>query len=112
MRQINIIDIIQNPNAIIHKYGIMVYNVVKEYIVKDKNIVLSFKGLKNLTSGFCNASIGKLYLDYPQKASRLISFDDLDNDVWIEKIKDAIHLAENPEVSESYAKNISELFVD
>jgi len=58
---------------------------------------LSFIGLKNITSGFANASIGKLFLSH-KKASELIKFEGLDkNTIWQENIQDAINLAATPE---------------
>ena len=109
MIRINILDIIKTQNAIIHRYGIAVYDVVKQYIDNGKKVILSFEGLKNITSGFCNASIGKLYSEFSETQD-LLSFEKLDNYLWKEKVKDAIFLAENPDVSEIYASAVSEPF--
>ena len=70
---------------------------------------MSFIGLKNITSGFANASIGKLFLSH-KKASELIKFEGLDkNTIWQENIQDAINLAATPEKIEKQNKAISEL---
>lgn len=106
---INIIDIIKTPNAIIHKYGISIYNIIKPYLEKNEQVTLSFKGLKNVTSGFCNASIGKLYSEFP-KAKDLLHLSSLENYLWKEKVESAISLAKNPYVSEIYTSAISEPF--
>ena len=68
------------------------------YLNSGASIVLDFQGISNLTSGFCNASIGQLYSKYPLTASNSIIIENIDSSsVWFEKIQDSIVLAQNPE---------------
>src|SRR6266487_616811 len=95
---INIADLIGTPNAIIKKFGEKVYQTSLYYIQSNIPVTFDFSGIKNMTSGFCNASIGKLFLDFPHTADNLISFSNLqENSIWKEKVEDSIYLAKNPE---------------
>lgn len=110
---INITNVIGTPNAIIKKFGEELYLTAIPYIRNNTPITLDFSDIKNLTSGFCNASIGKLFLDFPQTADQLISFSHLDeNSLWKEKVEDAIYLAKNPEASKMYDSAIASLFAE
>ena len=111
MKEIRIIDIIGTPNAIIHNFGVQVFNVIKPYLESGEEITLSFDGLRNITSGFCNASIGKAYLEY-KDAGRLIIIKGADgNPIWLEKVQDAIDLTKNQEKVRLQDIAISELFI-
>jgi hypothetical protein len=108
---INISEVIGTPNAIIQKFGENFYNEVYPLFKSDSPIVIDFNGLSNLTSGFCNASIGRLFSEDFEKASMLISFNSLsDNPIWVEKVSDAIELAKNPSKSKQIDVAISSLF--
>jgi hypothetical protein len=109
MEELKIIDIINSQNAILHDFGIKVYDRIKHYLQKKQKVLLSFEGLKNVTSGFCNASIGKLYLQFPE-AEELIQFKGLENhSIWQEKVNSAINLAKNPKKITLQNNAISEL---
>lgn len=96
--RINIIDIIGTPNAIIQKFGNKIFEMSSCYLNSGASIVLDFQGISNLTSGFCNASVGQLYSKYPLIASNSIIIENIDSSsVWFEKIQDSIVLAQNPE---------------
>lgn len=108
---INISEVIGTPNAIIQKFGDNLYNEVSPLFKSNSAIVIDFKGLSNLTSGFCNASIGRLFSEDFDKANTLISFNSLsDNSLWEEKVSDAIELAKNPSKSKQIDAAISSLF--
>lgn len=111
MTELIISDIINTRNAILHEFGIKVYNVAKQFIETNSPVSISFAGLKNVTSGFCNASIGKLYLDFPN-AESLIEIKGLEgHKIWAEKVSNAIFLAKNPERARIQNDAISELLV-
>ncbi|TKC00167.1 STAS-like domain-containing protein [Pedobacter cryophilus] len=96
--RINIVDIIGTSNAIIQKFGNQIFEVASSYLNAGSSIVLDFHSISNLTSGFCNASIGQLYTKYPSIASANIVIENIDqSSVWYEKIQDSIVLAQNPE---------------
>ena len=111
MQEIIIIDIIKTRNAILHEFGLKVFNEAKPFLELHREICISFEGLKNVTSGFCNASIGKLFLEI-EDAEKLIHIKGLDgHDIWQEKVSDAINLAKNPEKIRIQNDAISELLV-
>lgn len=111
MEEVKIIDIIRTRNAILHEFGIKVYNVVKPFVDTQKEVRISFEGLKNVTSGFCNASIGKLFLEVenPEKYIHITGLEG--HEIWKEKVTDAISLAKNPEKIRIQNDAISELLI-
>ena len=109
MEEIKIFEIIKTKDAILHEFGIQVYERVKPLLEANKEVCLSFEGLKNVTSGFSNASIGKLYLDF-KNTGDLIQLKGLEeHTIWKEKVSNAIALAKNPKKIEIQNKAISEL---
>jgi len=108
---INISEVIGTPNAISQKFGEIVYSRAVTFIKNKESVVFDFGGIKNLTSGFCNASIGRLFLEFPL-AGNLIHFCHLDNSLWKEKVDNSIHLATNPEESKLYDSALASLFAD
>lgn len=109
MLKIKITDIINSKNAVSHGFGIKVYEHIHPFLLNKQPVTLSFVGLKNVTSGFANASIGKLFLSH-KSASELLNFEGLNkNIIWQEKVQDAINLATNPEKIEKQNNAISEL---
>ena len=110
MEKLIIKDIIGTQNAILHKFGLQVFNSASQFISKDSPIILSFNGLKNITSAFCNASIGKLYLDFPKTKELLYIEGVEENSIWQDKINDAINLATNPDLLKINESCIDELF--
>lgn len=109
MKELLIIDIINTRNAILHEFGIKVYNMAKPYLESNEPVCISFVGLKNVTSGFCNASIGKLFLEFAN-ADTLITMKGLEGQrIWSDKVNSAIMLAKNPEKARIQNDAISEL---
>ncbi len=111
MMEIRIIDIIHTPNAILQKFGLQVFEEIKNNISKGEVIELSFDGVKNLTTGFCHASIGKIYTQFPQSADNLLKLTHISPDSdWKDKIQEAIAYAKEPTKAENNDKAISDLF--
>ncbi len=109
MISINILDIIKSQNAVTHNFGIQVYEVISPLLSNNTPVCLSFDGLKNITSGFANASIGKLYMDF-SKAGELLKLEGVEkNVIWQEKVNNAIYLATNQEDIKLQNEAISEL---
>ncbi len=108
--RLNIVEIIGTPNAIIQKFGNQVFELMSSNLNSGASVVLDFAGITNLTSGFCNASIGQIYTKYPLLAQN-ITIENIDlSSVWFEKIQDAIALAQNPEKALVIDNAILELF--
>jgi|NGEPerStandDraft_6_1074524.scaffolds.fasta_scaffold149659_2 hypothetical protein len=111
MKELKIIDIINTQNAILHEFGLQVYDRIKPLLQANENVLLSFEGLKNVTSGFSNASIGKLFCDF-KNADQLIQLSGLEgHPLWQEKVNNAITLAKNPEIIRLQNNAISELLI-
>ena len=107
---INISSSIGTPNAIIQKFGETLYTEALPFINNNTPVTFDFEGIKNLTSGFCNASIGRLFLEFPSTAESLLNFANLNkNSLWQEKVEDSIRLAKNPEESKLYDSALASL---
>ena len=104
-----IVQIIGTKNAITHNFGLKVYDVLFPLLQSGVSVNLSFKGIKNVSSGFCNASIGKLFAEIPS-TKELLSFTDISNSIWQDKISEAIALVSNPDLLTINDSAISELF--
>ena len=112
MAVINIANLIGTPNAIIQKFGLMVFDEVKAVIQRDGKATLVFTDLNNVTTGFFHASIGNLVRAYRDKFNSLVEIQGLDkNPDWTEKFQDAIDLASNEKKATEIDQAISELFV-
>jgi hypothetical protein len=109
--RINIVDVIGTSNAIIQKFGNQIFELTSSLLNSGDSIILDFKGVSNLTSGFCNASIGQLYSKFPLIASKNIIIENINqSSIWFEKIQDSIILAQNPEKAEIIDNAILALF--
>ena len=110
MTTLKIIDIIGSKNAVTHSFGLKVFEVVSQYLAKNEKVCLSFLEVKNITSGFCNASVGKLYLEFPKNASTLLTFSGISKEIWKEKIDSSINLASSSQLLSINDTAINELF--
>ncbi|MEX2410026.1 MAG: STAS-like domain-containing protein [Candidatus Paceibacterota bacterium] len=63
---INISEILNKPNAILHTDGNKLYDAIIESIPGSKEITLSFEGISHCTTSFLNASLGKLWMNKPE----------------------------------------------
>lgn len=110
-RIINISKVIGTSNAVIQKFGNQIFDEAFPYLLQGESITLDFQGITNLTSGFCNASIGKLYSTFPEISEDLIEIVNFEtNSIWSEKILDAIELARNPERAQVLDEALLALF--
>lgn len=108
---LHIESIIGTSNAVIQKFGNQVFLVASGLLSKDQSIVLDFSGITNLTSGFCNASVGKLYSVFPKIAKSHIVITNIEKpSIWNDKIEDSIGLALNPEKAKIHDEAILALF--
>lgn len=89
-----IIDIIGSRVAISPSKANLLYDYFVD-VLKTKSVsVFSFAGIEDCSSAFCNASIGKLYMNYDRHLiDGLIHFSDYEKEeIWSEKIKRAMRL--------------------
>lgn len=106
---INVTDAIGTPNAILHSFGMTVYDTAKPLVAENKPVVIDFNGVRNLTSAFLHASIGNLMTVNPNSVN-LVTVNGLANPEWNEKLQDAINLALNPEKKDTLTSELDELF--
>ena len=105
-------DIIGSKNAILHSDGLKLYNVLHEKYSSNNSekIIVDFKDINNLTSGFCNASVGKLFNEIPSiKKGDLIIYG-VENNYLLKKIEDSIDLASDKESLKKYNNAMFSLF--
>lgn len=108
---LNIKEVIGTSNAIVQSLGIRLFEVAYPYLSSGATLEFDFSGVTNLTSGFCNASIGKLYSSFPETAPTHIQISNIDREsIWFEKINESIILASNPEKAEQIDSSILALF--
>ena len=110
MKELVILDVIGNNNAILREFGLMIFKEIKSSIDNGDKVQLSFEGLKCVNSAFCHASIGNIFETFGENAYSLIEITGISKDVWKEKIKEAIYFALNPEQKEIHENLILELF--
>ncbi|MBL7840826.1 MAG: STAS-like domain-containing protein [Cyclobacteriaceae bacterium] len=106
---ISVLEAIGTPNAILHSFGMTVYDSAKAVVQENKPIIIDFNGVRNLTSAFLHASVGNLITLNPA-SSNLITITGLTNPQWQEKVQDAIALALDPKKRDAIEHEINELF--
>jgi hypothetical protein len=52
METIKITEVIHSQNAILHSFGMKVFEVAKRYLAVRKPVVLDFTGIQNVTTAF------------------------------------------------------------
>jgi hypothetical protein len=110
MQNLQILHIINTPNALLNNFGEMVAFEVEKHIAKGENVILSFEGLKGITSSFAYASIGNLYQKFGKDLTKLLTLKGIENPIWQNKIDDAIELALNIEAKKIHEQCLLELF--
>ena len=96
MKTLKIKTIIKSVNAIGNYQAILITTELEKYFIKNEPVILSFEGLKNVSSAFILHIIVNSYLDFPN-SENLFTFVDVKEYIWKIKIQDAIDLAKDPE---------------
>lgn len=94
--EIKILDIIGTPNAVLRSTAQDFYIEIESS--SNKNIILNFEGIENLSSGFCNASIGKIVMKYPEIKNN-ISIINLNDEILKRKVDSAINFEANSSIN-------------
>lgn len=112
MVQLSVKDIISSTVAISPVAGLRVFEVVRRHILQSEKCLLSFSGIENLTSAFCNALIGKLYMEFGEKKiDSLLDVQGLEqNEIWIERMRTAKILGVDENFRKADQENLSQLF--
>ena len=109
MKTINVKDIIASPSAISPVKGIKVYEAVKEEVLKGSHLVLSFEGIEDLVSAFANASLGKLYMEFPkERLDALVAIKGLSG-ISQTKIQQAIKLGSDELARKAHEEGLNEI---
>lgn len=103
-------EIINSTNASSPLKGLLAYNYAVKQISNSKPIVISFSEITECTSAFCNAFIGKLYMNFDDKIiNNLLQITDLNNEIWFIKIKDAITIGSNENIRKIRKQSLENL---
>jgi len=89
MTNLKIKEIIGSSNAILRSSGLSLYNVISSEIKSNNKLVVDFSEIDNLTSGFCNASFGKLAMEI-ENFKDLIILENIGNTIFEEKINNSL----------------------
>ena len=74
-----ITEILNGESLNSRESGGIVFEVINNMISKEKEVILSFKGIEMCSSAFINASIGKLYFtNDADKVDSVLSFQDVE----------------------------------
>lgn len=113
MNNMNLIDIIESNAAISPRTGQKAYDFVSSMLEKSKSVTISFNGVTDCTSAFCNSFIGKLYMNFsPDLVDSLLHFEGLSNhELWQKKVHNAILLGTNENVRSVRQSNIDDLIL-
>lgn len=111
MEAVKLVDIINSKSAVSPRAGMKAYDYIVAALSDRQRLDLSFEGIEDLTSAFCNSSIGKLYMNYdPQLLNSLLHFTGIDKDhVWFKKIQNAILLGTNENARTIHNENLAEV---
>lgn len=95
--KITIFDIIHSPYAIDRSEGVKIYDLIRNQ--DPSQITISFLDIKQISTAFLNASIGKLAIEIGEKVKSLDYVFPDDRPLFKEKIEDVI---ENALLGEKY----------
>lgn len=101
-------DLIGSKYPSFHKEGLQLQKILKNAILNQKTILVSFDGVKRCATQFLNASFGVIYIDYPESEIQKyiqINFADVSN------LKDKLELVKkNALMSEEYDAIVHEAY--
>ncbi|MBA9078437.1 MULTISPECIES: STAS-like domain-containing protein [Rufibacter] len=100
--QLSIAQIIGKQIAVLDVDGLKVYEKLQESYKPHEKIVLSFEGLRHVTSAFLNAALGRFLLSTPQpeEAKSAIELNGIDNRAILNKVNEIYKLALDPKARE------------
>ena len=113
MKRMNLTEIIESTAAISPRTGQKAYDFVSAYLTDSKPVTISFEGITDCTSAFCNTFIGKLYMNFsPAQVDSLVTLQGLEgHDLWDKKIHNAKLLGTNENVRTIRKSNIDDLIL-
>jgi len=111
MDTIKVIDIIGTKSAISPRTGLKAYEFVASELSQQHPLHISFEGVTDLTSAFCNSFIGKLYMNFGQPlVDSLVHINGVDKEnIWYKKIESAIYLGTNEQARNLHNSNLRKI---
>ena len=111
MTTIKVLKLIGTPNAILHPFGMEVYEAIIKALQSEKKAAIDMKGIRNATSAFFHASVGNLYRELGESYFEQVNILGVeDRPDWKEKIKDSIELVKHPDRETDTQLEIAALF--
>jgi hypothetical protein len=107
METIKITEVIHSQNAILHSFGMKVFEVAKRYLAVRKPVVLDFTGIQNVTTAFLHASIGNIVATVGSDS--MLEYRGISEE-WNQKIQQSIDSALHPEKNKIIDQEINNLF--
>lgn len=110
---VKLADIINTTSAISPRTGQIAYDQIAKLLSEKKEVILSFEGITDCTSAFCNSFIGKLYMNLdPEQVDRLLKITNVaGNHVWAKKIHNARLLGTNENIRTIRKSSIDDLIL-
>jgi hypothetical protein len=104
-------DIIGTTAAISPRKGQIAYANIAEYLTRGEEVRVTFEGITDFSSAFCNSFIGKLYMDFePELVDQLLLITGISPEaVWYKKIANARLLGTNENVRSERQRNLEGL---
>lgn len=112
MDRMRVIDIIGTKVAISPRMGLVAYNYIADEVRKNHAVLVSFEGIQDLTSAFCNAFIGKLYMDFGKGLQQTLLINDVDSEIWNNKIQSSIMLGSNEHERNLHNSSLGDIFTE
>lgn len=106
-------EIIGTSSAISPRTGQKAYDFVADMISRSTPITISFEGITDCTSAFCNSFLGKLYMNFdPNSVDGLVHFSGIESThIWFKKLHNAKLLGTNENVRTTRKTNIDNLIL-
>jgi hypothetical protein len=111
MEAVKVVDIIGTQTAVSPRTGLKAYDYVSTLINSGKAVEVTFDGVEDLTSAFCNAFIGKLYMNHsPELLQETLKLSGVEEShIWFKKIQNAILLGTNENARTLHNENLAEV---
>ncbi|MDR3711180.1 MAG: DUF4325 domain-containing protein [Puia sp.] len=113
METVKLVDIIGSASAVSPRTGMIAYDFVTSRISSGTPVRVSFAGIEDLTSAFCNSFIGKLYMNFdPSVLKSLFQIEGIpEGHIWQKKIQSAILLGTNENARNLHKDNLAEVIL-
>lgn len=61
---VRVLEAIGTPLAVSSRDGALLHEVLRQHLAEGRSVVLDFDGVRNITTAFLNASVGRLYGEF------------------------------------------------